>query len=153
MILPKKLAAKKAIINVKNENEHECFTSAVYPKEKDPQRLNNKMRLDSKNFNWDGIDFPVSLNQINKLERQNEYTVNVFGYDNEKFYPLRISKKESKVIDLLLISNEKTNHYCWVKCKSKLLAAQVSKHKFARSFCDRCINHSSNKPALEKHLK
>ena len=40
-----------------------------------------------------------------------------------------------------------------MKCKSKLLAAQVSKHKFARSFCDRCVNHFSNKPALEKHLK
>ena len=116
IILPKKLAAKKAIINVRNENDHECFkwalTSAVYPKEKDPQRLNNQMRLDSKNFNWDGIVFSVSLNQINKFERQNEYAVNVFGYDNEKVYPLRISKKESKVIDLLLVSNEKTNHYC-----------------------------------------
>ena len=156
IILPKKLAARKAIINVKNENDHECFkwavTSAVYPKEKDPQRL-NKMRLDSNNFNWDGIDFPVSQNQINKFERQNEYAMNVFGYERDKVYPLRISKKESKAIDLLLISNEKTNHYCWIKSKSKLLSSQVSNPKSARFFCDRCINHFPNKPALEKHLK
>ena len=73
IILPKKLAVKKAI-NVKNEKDHECFkwtvTSAAYPKEKHPQRRNRKMRHDSKNFNWDAIDFPVSLNQINKFERQ-----------------------------------------------------------------------------------
>ena len=72
--LPKKLEDKKAVINVRNENDHECFkwaiTSAVYPKEKDSQRLNNKMRLYSNNFNWDGIDFPFSLNQIKKFERQ-----------------------------------------------------------------------------------
>ena len=149
IILPKKLAAKKAIINVKND--HECFkwavTLAVYPKEKDPQRLNNKMRLDSNNFNWGGIDFPVSLNQINKFERQTEYAINVFGYERDKVYPLRISKKESKVIDLL------TNHCCWVKCKSNLLSSQVSKHKSARFFCDRCINHFPNELVLEKTSK
>ena len=39
--LPKKLASKKAFINVKNENDHECFkwaiTSAVFPKEKNSE--------------------------------------------------------------------------------------------------------------------
>ena len=42
--LPKNLEDKKAIINVRNENDHECFkwviTSAIYQREKDPQRLN-----------------------------------------------------------------------------------------------------------------
>ena len=141
IILPKKLAVKKAIINVKNEKDHDCLkwavTSAVYPKEKDPQRLNKKERFDSESFNWDGIDFPVSLNQINKLERQNIYAINVFGYERDKVYPLRISQKESKVIDLVLISNEKKNHYCWIKSKSKLVASQVIHHKSARFFCDR----------------
>ena len=137
IILPKKLAVKKAIINVKNEKDHECLkwavTSAVYPKEKDPQRLNKKERLDS--------------------ERQNIYAINVFGYERDKVYPLRISQKESKVIDLVLISNEKKNHYCWIKSKSKLVASQVSNHKSARFFCDRCINRFPNELALEKHLK
>lgn len=57
--LPQKLANKKAIINVKNENDHECFkwavTSAVYRKEKDPQRLNKEMRENSEKFDWSGI--------------------------------------------------------------------------------------------------
>ena len=61
--LPKNLEDKKAIINIRNENDHECFkwaiTSAIYQREKDPQRLNKKMRNNSQNFNWDGIDFPV----------------------------------------------------------------------------------------------
>ena len=63
--LPENLEDKKAIINVRNENDHECFkwaiTSAIYQREKDPQRLNMKMRNNSQNFNWDGIDFPVSI--------------------------------------------------------------------------------------------
>ena len=51
--LLKFLAKKKAIVNVKNENDHECFewafTSAVYPQKDHPERLNNHMRENSKN--------------------------------------------------------------------------------------------------------
>ena len=80
--LPSKLASKKAIINVKNEKDHECFkwavTSAVFPKEKDPQRLNKQMRENSEKFDWSGIEFPVSWKQIDKFEKQNPYyTINV----------------------------------------------------------------------------
>ena len=62
--LPLILELKKAIINVKNENDHECFkwaiTSAVFPKKKDPQRLNKQMRENSEKFNWKGIEFPLN---------------------------------------------------------------------------------------------
>ena len=93
------------------------------------------MRINSEKFNWKGIEFPVSLKQIYKFEKQNPFAVNVFGIEGEKVYPLRISKeREKQFIDLLLSS-------------------QVSKHKSSRFFCDRCINHFPNKPALEKHLE
>ena len=136
--LPKNLEDKKAIINVRNENNHECFkwaiTSAIYQREKDPQRLNKKMRNNSQNFNWDGIDFPVSIKQIDKFERQNNYAINVFGYEDSKVYPLRFRKKDSQVVDLLLITAGPTNHYCWIKNKSRLFSGQVSKHGHARFF-------------------
>ena len=68
--LPKKLEDKKAVINVRYENDHECLkwaiTSAIYQRKKDPQRLNKEMINNSQNFNWDGIDFPVSIKQIDK---------------------------------------------------------------------------------------
>ncbi|EDO29452.1 predicted protein [Nematostella vectensis] len=58
--LPPKLASKKAIINVKNENDHECFkwavTSAVYPREKDPQRFSKQMIENSEKFDWFSAD-------------------------------------------------------------------------------------------------
>ena len=155
--LPKNLEDKKALINVRNENDHECFkwaiTSAIYQREKDLQRLNKKMRNNSQNFNWDGIDFPVSIKQIDKFERQNNYAINVFGYEDSKVYPLRLSKKDSQVVDLLLITADPTNHYCWIKNKSRLFSAQVSKHGHDRFLCDRCINHFPNGLALKKHLK
>ena len=105
-----------------NEDD-ECFkwavTSAVYTAKKHPERLNEKMRENSETFNWKGINFSFPLNQINRFERQTQYAINVFWFEKEKVYPLRISQKESRVIGLMLISNEETNHYCWIKNKSK----------------------------------
>ena len=72
--LPKKIADKNAIINVKNENDNECFewavTSAIYTAKNHLERLNKKMRINSEKFNWKGIEFPVSLKQIVKFEKQ-----------------------------------------------------------------------------------
>ena len=114
------------------------------------------MRNNSQNFNWDGIDLPVSIKEIDKFERQNNYAINVFGYEDSKVYPLRLSKKDSHVVDLLLITDDgeagPTNHYCWIKNKSKLFSGQASKHGHARFFCDRCIGNFPNEPALKKHL-
>ena len=155
--LPSKLASKKAIINVKNEKDHECFkwavTSAVYTQDVHPERLNKQMRENSNNFDWSGIEFPVSLKQIDKFEKQNPYVINVYGYEGD-VYPLKISKKRGgHVINLLIISNDETNHYCWIKNMSKLLSSQVNNHQHVRIFCYRCINSFQSKASLEKHLE
>ena len=88
--LPSFVAHKKAVINVKDQNDQECFkwavTSAVYPVKKEPQRLNNKMRENSEKFNWTGIDFPLSLKEIDKFEKQNDYGICVITYDEKRFW-------------------------------------------------------------------
>ena len=154
--LPKKLYEKKAIINVKNENDHECFkwavTSAVFPQEKNAERLSKQMREDSEKFDWTGIEFPVSLKQIDKFENNNPYAINVLGYEGV-VYRLRISKKKDQVINLLLIANEETNHFCWIKNMSRLIYGDVSKHHGKRHFCYRCLNSFYSEKSLEKHTE
>ena len=131
--LPPELANKKAIINVKNENDNECFkwavTSAVITNDVHPERLNKQMRLNSEKFDWTDIEFPTTLKQINNFEKNNPYAINVYGYEGS-VYPLRISeKREGSVINLLIISNRETNHYCWIKNMSRLLSSQVNNHQ------------------------
>ena len=152
--LPGKLADKKAIINVKNENDNECLkwavTSAVFPAERDGERLSKQMREDSEKFDWTGIEFPVSLKQIDKFENKNNYAINVFGYE-KVVYPLRLSKKNEQVINLLLIANEETNHFCWIKNMSRLLSSGINNHQHKRYFCYRCLNSFHSEKSLEKH--
>ena len=153
--LSAKLASKKAIINVKNENDHECFkwavTSAVFPKEKHAERLNKQMRENSEKFDWSGIEFTVLLKDIDKFEKKNNYAINVYTYD-VKPGVLRLTKKhEAPVIHLLMISNDETNQYCWIKNMNRFLDSEVSKNKSTRHYCDRCLNSFQSEPSLERH--
>ena len=154
--LPGNLAEKKAIINVKNENDNECFkwavTSAVFPAKEHGERLSKQMKKDSEKFVWTGIEFPVSLKQIDKFENQNNYAINVFGYERV-VYPLRISKKKEQVINLLLIADEETNHFCWIKNMSRLLSSGINNHQHKRYFCYRCLNSFKSEKSLEKHTE
>ena len=156
--LPAKLAAKKAIINVKNIKDNECFkwavTSAVYQRKKDPQRLNSELKSNSEKLNWKGIDFPTPLTQITRFEKQNPYSINVYGWTGTSVYPLRISKHENEEsIDLLLLSNNENQHYCWIKRMSALVASQVNKHKGKKYVCKYCCNSFPKEESLQRHIE
>ena len=157
--LPKEIKAKKAVINVQNK-DNRCFEYAIlseqYNKEikANPERP-SKYKDYLGQLNFTGIEFPVSLKDIDKFEKQNpEIRVNVFGYD-KSVHILRINKTDPQnAIDLLLITDGKEKqHYCWIKSFSKLLSSQVSKHNGAIYFCKRCLNHFSKPEKLNDHIE
>ena len=105
-------------------------------------------------LNFTGIEFPVSLKDIDKFEKNNpEIGVNVFGYD-KSVHILRLNKTDPQnAIDLLLITNKEKQHYCWIKNFSRLLRSQVTKHRGAIYFCKRCLNHFSTPEKLNEHIE
>ena len=110
------------------------------------------MKKQSEELNWNGLKFPVELNQIEIFEKNNPgISVNVCGYE-DGFYPFRISKtKREKNIDLLLISFGEKQHYTVIKSLSRLLSSQVTNHDGSVEFCRRCLNHFPNKKKLSIH--
>jgi len=153
--LPKELADKNAIINMKNEDD-QCFkwavTRALSPVDKNAERIDKTLRKQAERLKWDGIEFPVCSQDIGKFENSNDLSVNVFGYEKGYVYPLRISSKHrERIADLLLISDDEKQHYCLIKSLSKLLASQVSKTKCKRYFCRRCLNSYTREDKLEHH--
>lgn len=142
--LPSFLAHKKAIVNVRN-NDEECFKWAVMAAwcevENHPERIHQyKDRVNELNFN--GLTFPVATTQIEKFEKMNpNVSINVYMFDEEEesktIYPIRLTKNfdSEKHIHLLLYTKYITNgeevitksHYCWIKSLSRLLSSQISK--------------------------
>ena len=39
-------------------------------------------------LDYDGIEFPVQEKDFNKIESKNNICINVFGYENELFFPI-----------------------------------------------------------------
>ena len=127
--LPKYIASKKAIINVQND-DNECFKYAVlsalhYDDINNHERVTKyKPYLDELNFK--GIKFPVTDRGIIKFEKQNPQSINVFIIKDGKIDILRISKKDPQnAIDLLLLTEGRMKHYCWIRKLSALLSSQV----------------------------
>ena len=92
--------------------------TSIKSSRKNSESIDKKLREKSEVLDWDGLKFPVNLNDISKFENHNfSISVNVFGYEKQ-VYPLRISKhnykRESNVI-LLLISDDIKQHYSWTK--------------------------------------
>ena len=157
--LPKALANKNAIINPKNK-DNKCFMwcvlRALNPRKKDSERIDKKLKEKENTLNMEGIEYPVSLKDIDKFENQNpSISITVLGYEGKWVYPLRNSNntnREHNVI-LILIEEEGVSHYCLVKNLSRLLSSQVSNHKEKHHFCLRCLNSFWTHKSLNKHLE
>ena len=70
------------------------------------------------------------------------------------FYPLRISEhnyKRESTVNLLLISDDTKQHYCWIKDKSKLLSLQSSKYGQVIHMCFICLNTFNYEKSLASH--
>ena len=157
--LPKELANKKAIINMKNE-DNKCFLwcvlRALNQKDNHPERIDKKLMEKENTLNMEGIEYPVSLKDINKFEKQNpNIAITVLGYEGKSVYPLRNSDSTDRDYDIILMLIEEggVKHYCLVKNLSRLLASQVSKAERKKYFCTRCFNPFGSQEVLFKHLE
>ena len=156
--LPVVIKTKKAVTNVQNKDE-KCFECAILSalhhseiKEKHERPSKYKAHLGKLNFT--GIEFPVSLKDIDKFENQHpEIKVNVFGYE-KSVHILRLNKTDPQnAIDLFFMANENNQHYCWLKKFSRLVRAQVTKHKSTAYFCKRCLNKFTTPGKLNEHVE
>ena len=152
------LMKKKAIINPRN-SDMECFKWAIIAAmkweeiDRDHQRV-SKLKRYEKEFDWSGLEFPVSFRDINKFERNNEIGVNILAVKSKKIYICRKGKDYDRIVNLMLIANvENPNrkHYVAVKSLSRLLSKQNSKHKEAQYFCTNCLNGFQSEIIRNEH--
>ena len=134
--LPDWLARKKAIVNPHNDDE-ECFKWSVIAAEKvgmkDPQRVSNLWKF-TDNYDWSGLEFPVSIKDIGKFETRNNISVNVLAVQN-----------------LLMVSEDGINHYTAIKSLSRLLKSSNTKHKCKQHFCMNCLQGFTQESSRDQH--
>ena len=144
----------KGLINMKNE-DNECFRWChirhLNPQDKYPQRIKKSDKAFIKNLNYSGIEFPVTTKQYNKIEKQNEININVFGYENKQKYPIYVSKeKYEDCMNLLLITENENKHYVLIKDFNKFMY-DITNNKKRKHFCMYCLQHFTSERVLNNH--
>ena len=151
--LPQELK-NRGLINLQNE-DNECFRWChirhLNPQGKDPQRIKKTDKQHIEKLDYSGIEFPVTVKQINKIEKQNNICINLFGYEEKQKFPIFISKEKfTDHMELLLITEGENKHYVLIKDFNKFMFRQT-KHEHRKHFCMYCLQCFSREDVLTEH--
>ena len=128
--LPEWIQNKKAVINPQNKDE-ECFKWAVIGAlhhediKHNPERI-SLLRPYENQYNWKGLEFPVSIKKIDKFEKNNRgIAVNLLfsKKKSQNIYTVRRSEHNvrcKKQVNLLMIEDGEKRHYTAIKSISRL---------------------------------
>ena len=163
--LPDLLVSKKAIVNPHNDDE-ECFKWSVIAVEnagmKDPQCISN-LRKFMDNYDWSGLEFPVSIKDIGKFETRNNILVNALAVEGRDIYIHRKGQRMGPVgpgshsdpmereINLLMVSEDGIWHYTAIKSLSRLLSSKNSNTKCKQHFCMICLQGFTQELSRDQH--
>ena len=145
--LPDWLAKKNAIINPKNL-DMKCFKWSIIAAlkweeiGKDPQRVSKLRKYDD--FDWEGINFPVSTKDISKFELKNRIGVNVLALHEKTPYICRKGGDYDRVVNLMIIDDGDKRYYVAIKSLGRLLSKMNSKHQEMQHFCSNCLQGFSD---------
>ena len=154
-MLPKSLAKKYAIINVKN-NDERCFGDSIlaahFPD--NPNRHAYRPRrysdADFAEHGLNAIEYPVSPIDIPRIEQQLNISINVIGFyddDGKVRYPLYCNRPMSETeVDLLYWNG----HFAWIKDFSRLIS-DITKHNGRYFWCKKCFGRFQAKDTLVRH--
>ena len=151
--LPDWTEKKKAIINPQNDYE-ECFKWAVITALEwaeitfHPECVSN-LRKFVDNYDWSGLEFPVSIKDIGVFETKNNISVNVLAVEGRDIH--RKDWQTGREINLLLISEGGIQHYIAIKSSSRLLTRRNTKHMCKRYFCNNCLQGFTQELKRDQH--
>ena len=163
---PRWIAAKHAVVNVKNLSDDKCFVwailSALFPVERNAHLLRHYLPYESR-LDLTGLVFPMSPKQIPIFERNNSaIAVNCLAFDAESksFVVLYLSPEAYRrrhVVNLLLLdgiaesTGDSVRHYVYIRHLSRLVSNSQSKHHGTRHICVSCMQGFDSDRSLRQH--
>ena len=101
------------------------------------------------NYDWSGLEFPVSIKDIGKFETRKNISVNVLAEESRDIYIHRKGQRVGPEINLLMISEDGIWHYTAIKSLSRLLSNSNTKHK--QHFCMNCLQGFTQESSRYQH--
>ena len=103
------------------------------------------------NYDWSGLEFPVSIKDIGKFETRNNISVNVLAVEGRDIYIHRKGQRMGREINLLMVSEDGIRHYTAIKSLSRLLSSKNSNTKRKQHFCMNCLQGFTQESSRDQH--
>jgi hypothetical protein len=158
--LPEYVARKRAVINVKNENDEKCFLWSVLASLHEPKsnkdRITHYLQYEGE-LNVQGLSFPVTVPAgVKKFEQLNpSISINVFAVDGKSgVYPIFATSHRDRQhhVNLLMLTEGVRRHYTWIRDMSMLLR-QPGDNCAKKSYCNYCMHGFWNQQAYDNHIE
>ena len=130
-----------------------CHVRMLNPTNNNPQRVKKVDKEIAKSLDYSTIKFPIKEKDYPLIEKKNNTNLNVFYYNNNKTYPLYISKENNdQILNVLLISNEEKPRYVFIKGFNRMMYSQTSTKKQHKEFyCIHCLQNFTTQEILNRH--
>ena len=140
--LPKKIAKTHCILNIQNKDD-KCFLWSIlahlHMAPQNGHRVEKYTPYENE-LNMEGITYPVAVKDVPKFEKQNDISVNVFGYE-DGYYCLYISKDQMEShVNLLLLEDKGKTHYCLIKNLNGMMYIHRQNIMAQQYFCTYCLH-------------
>lgn len=155
--LPDYIANKKAVINIKNE-DNKCFLYSVLCAlnisniKYNPERVSHYSKLID-TLKWKEKEMPMDINKIMFFEKRNKLRINVYGLENEKnIIPLYVSSNRHHTEYPLIHLFYYEKHYCYVRDFNRLMGCTVDKNMVCPYCCEFKSCGGGAKSAMDRHM-
>jgi hypothetical protein len=133
-----------------------CHVRYLNPQETNAGRIKKTDKKIAETLDYKGIEFPVKVGDIPKLEERFKLTISVLvGHHGEKsFYPIYVSKAKEYTnhMELLLIENEDVSHYVLIKDFNRLMFSSTG-HQHKKKYCMHCLQGFTTPKILGEHTE
>ena len=150
--LPKLLQTKKACITVAQSEEEKCFlyafVSALTGKVRNPQRPCKLYQKLLALLPIENLNFPTSLRDIKKFEKNSIASINIYGWDQQSPFPYYISPLKGKKYHVNLLLHK--NHFFTIRNMGTFVSKTINRR---RTFvCECCLSYFVSPKRYKLHL-
>jgi hypothetical protein len=153
--LPKNLRKKRCLQNLKSRKS-DCFKLCILSDYLKP-KSSLKRILNQNHINFDCCTEPMLISRIKKFEEKNNLAVCIFGYENSKFFPIRVSSFvnncDYRKHDLLLLKKGNSHHFVNIRNLNILLRPQLITHRDRIYICRSCFSHHYTELKYQDHVE
>jgi len=157
---PKSIHYKRAIINVKSEDNKSFLYSILAHKYKKKYQRNqvSSYKQYLHELRLGDIKLPIKLQDITTFEDLNDVKINIYCVDEDANFPISLIRMCKNItpsctpINLLLIIGKKNNHFTYI-CKFNRLFSSATKQRWVCPYCLKGFTKTDySKCLLEKHI-